>query len=286
MKNIKKILELIIILIMVFLIVITILLNVVKITILKEKYVLQKLEESNYYETMYQEIHSVCNNYIMQSGLDEITLKDIYTKEQVKTDTQLIIQNIYRGTKNEINTEEIRIKLNESIQNQLKDVTVTEHTTQAINELINMVCKEYENKIMQTQYNQKINTFIEKGSTSVEKSVQIILTFILLLMAILIVISIKKQKIKTILWIGKCMLISGVFLELISICINSKIVMENINVLTLSISRVIQIIINDILSKMITWGMVIVILGIMAIVIGNIIKNKKYNYKKVSKNYI
>ena len=110
MKNIKKILELIIILIMVGLIVTTILLNVIKTTILKESYILQKLEESNYYETMYQEIQNVCNNYIIQSGLEEITLKDIYTKEKVKTDTQRIIQNIYQGNKNEINTKEIRTK--------------------------------------------------------------------------------------------------------------------------------------------------------------------------------
>lgn len=283
MKNIKKILELIIILIMVGLIVTTILLNVIKTTILKESYILQKLEESNYYETMYQEIQNVCNNYIIQSGLEEITLKDIYTKEKVKTDTQRIIQNIYQGTKNEINTKEIRTKLNESIQIQLKGVTVTEHTTQVINELINMVCKEYEDKILQTQYNQRINTFIEKGSASVEKSVRIAFIFILILMAILILINIKKKKIRTTSWIGKCMVISGVFLGFISIFINSKIVIENMKLLTLSISRVMQIIINDILSKMLTWGMAIIILGIIAIVIDNMIKNKKETryYRKV-----
>ena len=67
-------------------------------TLLKEEYVLGKLEENGYYENLYHEIQSKFEEYILQSGLEEEVIRDIYTEDQVQSDTKILIHNIYAGT--------------------------------------------------------------------------------------------------------------------------------------------------------------------------------------------
>ena len=65
-------------------------------TILDKNYVMQKLEETNFYADTYELVESNFENYIYQSGLDEEVLKNICTEEKVKKDINIMLSNIYR----------------------------------------------------------------------------------------------------------------------------------------------------------------------------------------------
>lgn len=267
MKHRSKVTKIILTVILAILITIIILLNVTTATILKEEYVLKKLEDNNYYEMAYQEMQITFDRYIAHSGLRKIDSKNIFTKEQVREDIQKVVKKIYESTESKISTDILKENLHRSIENQLEQEILTEHSEQAINQLVDTIGIEYESKIFPSEYSsisiKKIDIFV--------KSLYIVSSILII---ILVLICIKGLKIGAISFLGVSMLTSGIILEFANIFINSKIVIENIESIDKSISTTIQLIENDILSKMLTQSISIIILGIFAIVIGNVLYNK------------
>lgn len=282
MKAIKEIIKLVLTLILSILIILALLINVAQSTILRKEYVLEKLQKCNYYETMYQEILSTFDNYILQSGLEEEALKDICTQQQIKEDTLIIINNIYDGADNEINTKIIEDKLQANIDKQLETTIVTESTRQAIKQLVNTIVKEYEGKIFQTQFNQKINKFITNIGTKIDLIEKITYIAIAIILVILVAINIKEQKSRILSWIGISMTISGTVVAIINIFINSQITIGNITLLSEAFSTLIRIVMNDILINLLTIGIGIIIIGIVLIVAGNFIGENTRKKAKTS----
>ena len=109
-------------------------------TVLDKNYVMQKLEETDFYSGTYKLVESNFENYIYQSGLDEEVLKSICTEDKVKNDINLMLSNIYDGTNKTIDTTEISTNLNANID---KLGIKTKQNEKAINEFVNHICKEY-----------------------------------------------------------------------------------------------------------------------------------------------
>ena len=74
-------------------------------TVLSEQYILAKLDETDYYNKMFEYVKSSFENYIGQSGMDEEILENIVSKEKIEKDTKIILSNIYDGMNEEINTQ-------------------------------------------------------------------------------------------------------------------------------------------------------------------------------------
>ena len=75
--------------------IVLILVNLISTTILNQKYILNELNKNNYYDKILEFANSNFEKYIYQSGLDEEVLIGILSKEKVKKDTEIIIENIY-----------------------------------------------------------------------------------------------------------------------------------------------------------------------------------------------
>ena len=106
----KKIIQYIVATILALAILGLIIINILSSSILSKEYIIGKLQNQNYYEKIYQETESNFENYIHQSGLDEDVLKDIVTKEKIEKDTRIILNNIYNGMDEKIDTKEIKEK--------------------------------------------------------------------------------------------------------------------------------------------------------------------------------
>ena len=89
MKLVKKLINFIVIIFLSLSILSSFLVFTVSNTILNKEYILNKMEECNYYEKTYLDINDILEQYIGPSGLDEEVLKDIYTEEQVKNDIDI-----------------------------------------------------------------------------------------------------------------------------------------------------------------------------------------------------
>ena len=267
----KKIIAYIIATILAISILVLIITNMLSSTILSKGYILSKLQEQDYYYKIYEETESNFENYIHQSGLDEDVLDGIVTKEKIQKDTKIIIENIYNGTDEKIDTEEIKNNLNEKINNSLNG-KISSSEQKSIDTFVDTICKEYETTISHTNYEKKINSVINKANKYVDLLTKLTLIIICISVIILILLTIKRIY-RITARIGVAFVIDGLILILAEKYINAKIKIDTIVILTKGISDVVQSILKEILSNTLKTGSIMLTIGVVLIVIYGIIKS-------------
>lgn len=245
--------------------------NILSSTILSQEYILSKLQEQNYYDKIYEEAESNFENYIHQSGLDEEVLEEIVTKEKIQKDTKIIINNIYNGMNEKIDTEEIKNNLNEKINNSI-DGKISSSQQKSIDTFVDTICKEYEKTISHTNYEKKINSIINKANKYIDIAKKALLITIGVSVILLILLTIKRIY-RITARIGTAFIIDGLIFIIAEKYIKSKIKIDTIMVLNQGISDVLQSILTEILSNILKTGSIMLGIGILLTIIYGIIKS-------------
>ena len=245
--------------------------NILSSTILSQEYILSKLQEQDYYDKIYEEAESNFENYIHQSGLDEEVLEGIVTKEKIQKDTKIIINNIYNGMNEKIDTEEIKNNLNEKINNSI-DGKISSSQQKSIDTFVDTICKEYEKTISHTNYEKKINSIINKANKYIDIAKKALLITIGVSVILLILLTIKRIYGIT-ARIGTAFIIDGLIFIIAEKYIKSKIKIDTIMLLNQGISDVLQSILNEILSNILKTGSIMLGIGILLTIIYGIIKS-------------
>lgn len=273
MKFILNIIKFIIAIVLTICIMALIVVNVTSSTILSKEFILNKLEETNYYANIYTAVKSDFENYIYQSGLDEEVLENIVTAEKVEKDTKTIINNIYDGTNETIDVTEIENNLNNNIENSLDyDISITQQ--KAIDTFIQKITEQYKQTITNTSYENTINMILNKVNNIVEKVNQISIIAIVVSAIIILVLSFKNL-ITGFMFISSAIMASGLFYIIANIIINTKVKIQNITILNDAISITLREILETVLGHLTTIGIISSIVGCVLIVIFAIVKSMK-----------
>lgn len=276
MKIVINILKFIIMLILVVCILFFGIKNIVLSTIMDKDYVLNKLEETNFYSGTYELVESGFENYIAQSGLEEEVLNNICTEEKIKNDIGIIINNIYNGTNEEIDTTEIANNLNANIDK--LDVRTSQNKS-ALDKFVQQICTEYKNTILNTKYENTINEILNKTTNLLEK-LQTIVTIVTIISVICLILLNIKNISKLVGNIGTVLLSSSVTILVVINLINANINISAIKLFNNVFSSSIVTILQDILSKVNKFGIIILITSIVVILINAIINFVKTNQKE------
>ena len=274
MKVINNIVTYVLIILLACTIIGAVFINIVSSTILSKQYILNKLEETNYYAEIKKEIESSFENYIGQSGLDEEVIKDIVSIEQIKKDTNTIIENIYDGTDITVDTTEIETNLKNNIELSLENKKLIITQQKAIEEYIQTIAKQYKETMSHTKYESNINNVIKKINKYIEIAKKVAIIGIVVIWVLIIILNLKKQK-RGISQIGISFATSGIFYIILKMYIDSKIKVANIVVLNEAISNTVRTIGNDILSNIIFEGVMLACFGILGILLGNFLSYSK-----------
>ena len=245
-------------------------------TILEETYLHEMIQKSNYYDNLHEEIKSNFENYIGPSGFDENILDDICSKEDIQKDTETILDNIYKGTGKKVNTDEIKKRIVNTINQKVKehDEIITEKMQASINKFAETIADEYINTISHTEYEEQLNSAYKKATKLVNLSQKAFLIAIAVIFILLIVLNIKKIYYSAIN-IGMALCSSGTFIIAIYYIIHSKVKINQLKILNNSVSLVLQKTVTDILNNTSKFGWILIAIGIILILIGNIIKVMK-----------
>ena len=276
MKILINILKFIIMLILVVCILFFGIKNIVLSTIMDKDYVLNKLEETNFYSGTYELVESGFENYIAQSGLEEEVLNNICTEEKIKNDIGIIINNIYNGTNEEIDTTEIANNLNANIDK--LDVRTSQNKS-ALDKFVQQICTEYKNTILNTKYENTINEILNKTTNLLEK-LQTIVTIVTIIAVICLILLNIKNISKLVGNIGTVLLSSSITILVAINLINANINISAIKLFNNVFSSSIVTILQDILSKVNKFGIIILITSIVVILINAIINFVKTNQKE------
>ncbi len=276
MKILINILKFIIMLILVVCILFFGIKNIVLSTIMDKDYVLNKLEETNFYSGTYELVESGFENYIAQSGLEEEVLNNICTEEKVKKDIAIILNNIYNGTNEEIDTTEIANNLNANIDK--LDVRTSQNKS-ALDKFVQQICTEYKNTIINTKYENTIHEILNKTTNLLEK-LQTIVTIVTIIAVICLILLNIKNISKLVGNIGTVLLSSSITILVAINLINANINISAIKLFNNVFSSSIVTILQDILSKVNKFGIIILITSIVVILINAIINFVKTNQKE------
>lgn len=271
MKIFKYIISIILAFLLMLSILLTVALQIVSTTILNKDYILGKLDEANYYNNVYEQIKDSLAGYIGPSGLDEEVLENIYTREQVKEDINLIINNIYENKNDKINTEDIKEKLQNNIEASVGSGLLTKENRNSIEDFIDKIADEYVQNISHDPYFEKVGTVINKVKDMIGK-VEGIIIFVPIILAVVILLLNIKQISSAIRFIAISILTSGVIGIVIKVFLETKINISNILIINDSFSEVIKNVINSILNNINTMSIIGIIGSIVIIVLTNIIK--------------
>ena len=241
-------------------------------TVLDKNYIIQKLEETDFYSGTYKLVESNFENYIYQSGLDEEVLKNICTQDKVKNDINLMISNIYDGTNKTIDTTEISTNLNANID---KLGIKTKQNENAINEFVNHICNEYTDTLIHTKYESRINNIYQKAVNVLNKVYNII--FIVLVVDFIAILVINNKKVsKDFQDCGIAMMATSIFGIVGCLIIQVKVNIQGIKIFNNVFSNSLVTIIQDVFNKLtsLSVGILVVAIFVIAIYVA-VITNKK-----------
>lgn len=241
-------------------------------TIFNKEYVLEQMENNNFYSETYKLVESGFENYIGQSGLDEEVIKNICTEDKIKSDINIILSNIYEGTNEKIDTSEISNNLNSNID---KENVRTSSNSKAIDEFVEHICQSYKDTIISTSYENTINEKYSKITQKITKVQNILIIAIIISIIGVIALNVK-DILKLLFWTESAVLSSAVMQLAITTVIKSKVNIDGIKIFNDAFSNIVVTIIKDILSKInIIAGKFIIVYFILVVIYAIIILTQK-----------
>lgn len=283
MKLIKTIIKYIITIILAISMIIFLVIHLASSTVLDKNYILSKLEETDYYHKIYEDVKSNFENYIHQSGLEESVLEDIISAEKVKQDTQLIISNLYDGLEEKIDTQEIEDNLNKNIEKAIGNSRLVTTQKNAIDTLIGKITNEYTTTISHYEYEKQINHIYVKVMKYIDIAKRTVLVIMLISIILLLLLNIK-EICKAFSLLGVSLTTVGIFFVIVNAFINSKIRVQTILILNDAISNTLRNILEELLNAISSYGYLIMGVGLVLIVgfnlIYNVLKYRNETYEK------
>ena len=270
---VKKIVSYTFTFLLIILLLISVSVTIISQTIAKEQFILEILNRNNYIARTYYEIVETFKDNTIQSGLEESVLQEIITENQVKQDIETFVKYVYNGMPISIDTQKIKIKLQENIEVVIRqnNKKISKEEQSAIDTYIAVIENIYEEGIVfSKQYIESIQSIVTKVQAIIYK-VQITLYIVTLILTVLILIINKKQSLK---YFSIAILAVGIILIIPKIIESNTMQVQNILLFNLVVSDVIIDIIETILSYFLITGIIACIIGLILIIISSIIEKK------------
>lgn len=275
MKIVKTILNLILSFLLIILIALFLASNILENKLLNKEYIISKLEENEFYLQISREVENGFENYIYQSGLPEDTIKGLFTEEMIKSDVNSIINKVYEGTDITLSSEKVKENLNKKINDylDLEGIKINNQGKENIKKFENLIINEYTKNVNVS------NTLFEKGHDGIEilnkvnnKIGNIPIIAIIVVIALLVIINIKNLLV-AINYMGISSLSIGILIKLGVNLIFSNIKIDNLVILTQSLSSLLSTIIKDTLYSLSDNANIFIVAGITAIIVTAILRN-------------
>lgn len=242
-------------------------------TILNKQYVIGLLEKNNYYEKVYYNIEDGFKNYIMQSGLDESILNNLYDKEKVTQDVNMVINAIYDGASINVNTDILVRELDNRINNILEqnNRVPEKQEREEIKIFEDAIATTYADEITYSAESIKeISNIFTKIQELLPNIKIVLIGLIIVLLALIIAIS--ASILKTMNAIGIMLLTVGVIDIAVKLLIKDRV--HNILILNSAFSMNVIDLINSIIDSFFKLGIIAISIGAVLIILSSFIKRK------------
>ena len=280
MKVIKGILNIIIAFLLVIIIFTILGKYILSNMLLNKNYMLNKMEEMQVYLQISRDVQNGFENYIYQSGLPEDTIKDLYTDEMIKNDTNSIVNYVYDGTEIKLSDDIVRSNLEQKITSYVESqgLKLNEQGRKNISEFEDLIIYEYKTNINTDEYNSSLQVFPIIRSIAYElqninnKIWHFPILIFVVLLSFLVIIN-RKNLLIVIQYLSISILSVGVILKIAVNLVLKYFDIDNIVLFSTAMTNLVINIIKEILYSLLDNSNIFVICGIVGIIITALLKN-------------
>lgn len=268
MKVVKKIVQIVMAFFLSILILANFLMVLVSQTVLQKDYVLAKLEEVGYEEKIQTDLKNGFENYQYQSGFPANVFENLYTRSSLQADIYSVVNAIYENEEVQVNSEEVRTKLEANIQQYLSEnqIFLKEAEAQNIKDFENIIVNVYENRV--NSIADYVDT-IQKALQKVREIVKIAQIGLIVTLTVFLLIGLVAQIRSLSEFVNQlaiALLSSGVILILLQKVIHQEIDIQHILLLNQSFSDFVKYILVDVMYEIHFYGIVFAVVGFCGII--------------------
>ena len=285
MKILKYSINIIVSFLIIFAVIICILLNILNTKILNKDYILQKMSETEFNLQIAREVEAGFEKYIYQSGLPEDTIQNLFTEDMIEKDVNTLVNALYDGTEISLSSEEVKTnldnKINQYIQSQ--NMNLNEQGKNNIIKFEDLIVNEYINNInVSNKLYENGYELISEVKNINNKIGNIPLIILVVLIVIMIIVNLK-DLLLAINFLGISSLTIGILFKMSTSIIFSSVEIDDLVLITKSISNLIISILKENLYRISDYGNIFIICGITGILISVILRNINFTIGKNNK---
>ncbi|MBR3162065.1 MAG: hypothetical protein IKF19_04975 [Bacilli bacterium] len=129
---------------------------VFNVTIFDSNYVIRMIDKTDYNDNLFEDIKKEMSYYTNQSGFSDSVLDNTFKKSDVRSDTNLLISNMYKGEETKINCSNLKESFNDNINEFLYKYNYTITSKEDIDSFTNKMADIYVSKIKVIDNSDKI----------------------------------------------------------------------------------------------------------------------------------
>ncbi len=250
--------------------------NIVENKLLNKNYIESKLEESEFHEQISREVKSAFEEYIYQSGLPKETIDGLFTEAMIKRDVSSLVNCVYEGSKITVSDVKVRDNLDKKINEYVSS------TGQMLTAEGRANIERFKNLIV-NQYKKSIN-ISSNGYMKVHKlvhEIQIlsdevgIMPWLLLGICLFLIIALNRNNLlRAINYISISVLSLGIVLKLCVAIVLYNVDMDNLVVMTMSITNFVVNIAKETLFGLSNVGTFTIFCGLVGIIVSIALKGE------------
>lgn len=239
----------------------TIVLTTLNCTVLSTLNVKKKVTSTGYYAETQKIIVDSCKNYVMQSGFDESIMDGVVNLYDVEVDVNGLIDYIYEGREYTIQSNMIRLNLDNNINKYVEqnNYLVDENNQKNIEEFESTIEDIYKRNI---EYSADTVKHIAGVTKKVKKIVPVAM-IICSIITIILIFLIKEINSPA---VGIGMLAAGIMLVFLKLYSGTSLAINNILLMNKAFSNTLISIANDVIQKFFVLGVILCIAGIVWII--------------------
>lgn len=245
-------------------------------SILSPKYIIRQLYKNNYYEELYLSLQEDMSNHIIQSGLSNEVLENIYTMEMVEETTNQFVKDFYQNKSLEINTTTVKNNLETNITNYLKQNNIQITDQKSLDRFVEQMLSIYEEAFTFSNliepYQNTLHIFSLVLNTTLWLAIGIAIILIIFTRAYL-----KKNTFTVPLLTTGILILGG------SYYLTSKIDFDHFLLFNESISYIIRNVVFDIMKQLRKISIVMIIISIILSFINSMIV---YKIRRINKKVV
>lgn len=246
--------------------------SVIRFSLLSPNYIKNKIIKTDYYNKMNNLIKVEMSNYLEQSGLDDSAINNVFTKEEIKTDTINLIESFYKNEKYFVSTDVIANKIRNNIDDFIDKNKINNRNESEITALITKLTDVYKSHV---GYNNILNQYKDKINNA-KINMNYITIVLIVLIAVLYIYQRYIYKERNIILV---FISNFLYLILLYLYIQNKVDINHLLILNDVFSNLLTNYLNGIITIIKNIAIIYLIIGVIfsSLSVGLIKELKRYN---------